>query len=476
MTVPMISYLLPMIAVGLTALLLMISTANRRSPSVALSICLSGILCALVLTFCSVVTHVRVTDLFVIDNYALLGMRLIFLATLVVLLFSFSYLKSKQEEVEEFYILLMISCLGALCMVASNHFISFFLGLEALSLPLYALIAYFHQRSNGLEAAIKYIVLTGVSSAFLLFGMVLIYAQLGNMRFDILAENWAPMWNSGRMILLLGLSFMMVAIFFKLNAVPFHMWAPDVYQGAPTPITAYLATVSKGAMMILFLRFFMQLHGNVVLEWQWVLSLVAVSSMLIGNWLAILQKNIKRLLAYSSIAHVGYMFVALLSGGELGGNAVLLYLTTYFSATLLAFGALILLENEQSESIFIKDVRGLFYARPALSSCLILAFLSLAGIPLTAGFMGKYWIFLAGVSQTKWVLLICLIMSSVIGLYAYLKVLISIFQIQESCVQWKKSSCIFVEFTLTALVLVTLMLGIAPNLITGIIQTAIGSL
>lgn len=472
MTVAMISYLLPMIAVGTTALLLMLSAAIRRCSCVAFSLCVLGILCALLLTFCSAVTHVFVSDLFVIDSYGLLGMRLILSATLTVVLFAFSYLKTKQEEAEEFYILLMISCLGALCMVVSNHFISFFLGLEILSVPLYALIAYFHQRSNGLEAAIKYIVLAGISAAFLLFGMALIYAQLGSMRFDIMAENWAPS-GEGRMISLLGVSFMMVGVFFKLSAVPFHMWAPDVYQGAPTPITAYLATVSKGAMIILFLRFFMQLHGNIVLEWQWLLSLIAILSMFVGNWLALLQKDVKRLLAYSSIAHVGYMLVALLTGNELGGSAVIFYLVSYFCATLLAFGALMLLESGENESVTIEDMHGLFYVRPALSGCLILAFLSLVGIPLTAGFMGKYWILLAGVSQGKWALLICLIISSAIGLYAYLRVIISLFQEQASGVQRQKSSCGFVEVMLGVLVLTTLMLGIMPNVVTDLIHAAV---
>ena len=476
MTIEMILYLLPMISVGATALLLMLSAAIRRCSIVAFSISLLGLLCSFIFTFFYEIPQARVTDLFVIDNYGIFGMRLILLATFVIVLFAFDYLKTKQEEVEEFYILLMISCLGALCMVVSNHFMSFFLGLEILTVPLYALIAYFHQRSNGLEAAIKYIVLAGVSAAFLLFGMVLIYAQLGNMRFDILADNWAPMWNSGRLILLLGLSFMMVGVFFKLSAVPFHMWAPDVYEGAPLPITAYLATVSKGAMMVLFLRFYTQLHGNTVFEWQWLLSAIAVLSMFAGNWLALLQKNIKRLLAYSSIAHVGYMLVALLSGNDLGASAVIFYLVTYFAATLLAFGALMLLESNQNESVTIEDVRGLFYVKPALSGCLILAFLSLVGIPLTAGFMGKYWILLAGVSQTKWPLLICLIVSSAIGLYAYLRVVISLFQDQAPRAEFLKAPCGVLKITLAALVVVTLMLGIMPNSITTMIQGAAISL
>lgn len=467
MTLDKLWYLSPILILGITVLLLMISASIRRSAIWSLFLTEFGLLAAVVTSFINLNLPVGVTDLLIVDEYGLLGERLILVATMVITYFSFEYIKPKNENSEEFYLLLLISTIGALVMVFSNHFFSLFLGLEILTIPLYALIAYFHERSKGVEAAIKYVILAGATSAFLLFGMALIYAELGTMRFDIMAERFAVVWSQGRSLALFGVALMSVGLFFKISAVPFHMWTPDVYEGAPLPATAFLATISKGATVILLVRFFINLHANTIEEWQLVLSVVAILSMFIGNLMALMQKNLKRLIAYSSIAHVGYMLVGVIAGTMLGADAILFYLLTYFIAVLLLFGSLIYLENIQRDFISIKSISGLFYEKPAVSFSITIAMLSLLGLPLTGGFMGKYWILLVGVGTTEWTLLVCLILSNAIGLYAYLKVIIALFEKQTLRVEavLPDSRKKVLAAVLFVLIFLTLALGTVPNYI-----------
>ncbi|MDA0712881.1 MAG: NADH-quinone oxidoreductase subunit N [bacterium] len=473
MTLDKLWYLSPVIILGITVLLLMLSASIKRSSTWPFVLTELGLFLALIASFIELKLPATATDLLIIDEYGLLGGRLILAAAMVITYFSFEYLKPKNENSEEFYLLLLISTFGAMVMVFSNHFFSFFLGIEVLTIPLYALIAYFHERSKGLEAAIKYLILAGSTSAFLLFGMVLIYAEHGTMRFDLVADRFSLIWSEGRSVLLFGLAFLSVGMFFKISAVPFHMWTPDVYEGAPLPVTAFLATVSKGATVILLVRFFINLHSNTIAEWQLVLSSVAILSMFVGNLMALMQKNIKRLIAYSSIAHIGYILVGVIAGTMLGAHAILFYLLTYFIAVLLMFGALIFLENKQSDFISINSVRGLFYERPAISLAIIIALLSLLGLPLTAGFMGKYWILLVGVSTTEWTLLVCIIISSSIGLYAYLKVILALFAKRATTGSYahyvsKKGFAV----VLTLLVFLTFALGVVPNYVLEAVRNA----
>ena len=234
-------------------------------------------------------------------------------------------------------------------LVASSHFISFFLGLEILSVALYALSAYLHTRSRALEAGIKYLILAGSSSAFLLFGMALIYAQLGTMDLFRLAASLPGAQNSP--LVLGGLAFIVTGIGFKLGVVPFHLWAPDVYEGAPAPVTAFLATVSKGAIFALLLRYFYTVPARSTSAPVFVLfAIIAIASMLIGNLLALFQNNVKRILAYSSIAHMGYLLVAFEASNTTASEAVAFYLVAYFITTIGAFGVVTVLSDEERDA------------------------------------------------------------------------------------------------------------------------------
>jgi NADH-quinone oxidoreductase subunit N len=355
-------------------------------------------------------------------------MGLLLAATLVVIALSYGYLQlhfEAHEEFEEFYLLVLLATFGGLVLVSARHFVSLFLGLELIGVSLYSLIGYLRIRRGPLEAALKYLLLSASASAFLLFGIALMYFQTGTMAFGrmggALGEEAPALWLAGFVLALVGLGF-------KLGLVPFHLWIPDVYQGAPAPITAYVATVSKGAVFALLLRFVSDVqalqHGALGV----LFGLLAAASMIAGNVLALLQHNVKRLLAYSSIAHLGYLLVALLAGGSLALEAVTFYLIAYFIMTLGAFGIVTILSRESRDADMLEDYRGLFWSRPWLAGTLTLMLLSLAGIPVTVGFVGKFYAITAGLDARLWFLVLLLVANSAIGVYYYLRLIVAMFE------------------------------------------------
>lgn len=411
--------LLPLIIVAGTSVLVMLATAVRRSHAFTLGLTLAGLAAAFGCTWqASSVAPRQATTLLIIDDYALFYFRLLIAAVFAVAILTYDYFRKRDLHREELYILLLVATLGAMVLVASSHFASFFLGLETLSISLYAMIAYLRM-SRPLEAGIKYLVLAGGSAAFLLFGMALVYADLGTMEFGRMAQLAQGIRNDT--LLVSGMALIITGIGFKLAVVPFHLWTPDVYEGAPAPVTAFIATVSKGAMFALLLRYFNLAGGIADRHIVVVFTIIAIASMIAGNVLALLQNNVKRILAYSSIAHMGYLLVAFLVGGQFAVEAVMFYLVAYFVTTLGAFGIISVMSGGNEEPEQIEDYRGLFWRRPALASVFTIMLLSLAGIPVTAGFIGKFYIVAAGASSAHWALIIVLVVSSVIGLFYYLR-------------------------------------------------------
>src|SRR5579864_9130923 len=410
MTATDVLALLPLVLVAAASVVVMVAAAVRRNHALALGITLAGLAAA----FCSVLfVHPRqVTALLSMDRYALFFMGLIVAASFAVALLAYAYLAQRKGNHEEFYILLLVATLGGMVLSASTHFTSFFLGLEILSVALYALIAYLHERPRPVEAGIKYLVLAAASAAFLLFGIALIYADLGTMDFARIAQLLATQADLSPTLLLPGVALIVTGIGFKLALVPFHMWTPDVYEGAPAPVTAFVATVSKGAMFALLLRYFNRSgfsHGlaPVVL----VFSIIAIASMFAGNLLALLQNNVKRILAYSSIAHMGYLLVAFQVGGPMGASAVIFYLVAYFATTLGAFGIVTVLSGKNGEADTLEDYEGLAWRRPWIAALFTAMLLSLAGIPLTAGFVGKFYVLAAGAGSGLWWLLVIMVVN-----------------------------------------------------------------
>ncbi len=431
MTRPILTASLPLLLLAVTSIIVMVAIAIKRNQRAAAGISLAGLAASFVALWpASTVAPMQVTSLLIVDRYALVYMGLVLAASAAVILLSFPYLEGRSEHTEEFYLLLLLATVGSMVLASAGHMASLFLGLELLSISLYALIAYPRTEAFPLEAGIKYLILAASSSAFLLFGLALIYVARGSMQFDQMpafSEN-----PSGDFTYLAGIILVLTGIGFKLAVVPFHLWTPDVYQGAPLPATAFVATVSKAGVFAFLLRWLRVGAGagaaNPLLL---VLAIIAVASMLIGNLLALRQTNIKRLLAYSSIAHMGYFLVAAIAGASLGPAAATYYLAAYVVTILGAFGCLLALSGSTREAETFDDLRGLFWRRPVLASVFTGMILSLAGIPLTAGFLGKFYVIAAGASAATWTLVIVLIVSSTIGLVYYLRVIVAMFTESE---------------------------------------------
>jgi NADH-quinone oxidoreductase subunit N len=464
--------LMPAIIVLTTSLLVILQTVVKRNQSAAMVLTVGGLVGSLVSLDRSAELVPYVVDpLLILDGYGLFFAGLILVSALVTSLLGFSYLKRQQENGEEFYIVLLLSVLGALALVFSDHFISLFLGLELMTVSLYVMIAYLRDSKICLEAGVKYLILAAASSAFLLFGLALLYADLGTMKF---AEVMAASADSRQVFLLIGVALFLVGAGFKLALVPFHMWTPDVYEGAPAPVTGFIATVSKAAVFALLLRYFFATGAHSQVALLSVLSIIEAASMLIGNILALLQRNVKRLLAYSSIAHLGYILVALIAGGGLALEAVAYYLVAYSVTILAAFGIISALSSQEGEPGDIEDYRGLFWSRPWIAMAFTAVLLSLGGIPLTAGFVGKFMAILAGADASLWTLLVILAITSLIGIYYYLRIVTAMYRRSETESKVARIELSFTgQLVLTALVFFVIYFGVYPSHLMTIISNTV---
>lgn len=461
--------LLPFIVLASAAVVVILLIAFRQSHTV---IQVTGFLMMCMVVFA--MWYVRDTlprtimPLFIVDGLGALFTGLIVLCVLVVGLFSFIYFEEREENPKEYYILIFLSTLGAATLTISQHFISFFIGLEILSVSLYALIAYLRTRNNAVEAGLKYLVLAALTSAFLVFGMALVYMDTGSMEFATIAVRLRASDHSP-ILFFTGIGLMLVAIGFKLALVPFHLWAADVYQGAPAPVTSFIATVSKIGVFAVLVRFAQAMHLQNYSFAVLIFSAIAIISMIAGNILALQQQNIKRLLAYSSIAHFGYLLVAFLPGNDAGIEAGIFYLFAYSVTILAAFGIITLLSTRQKDAEQLDVYRGLFWRSPLLATVFTLALLSLAGIPLTAGFIGKFYVLSTGVQEHLWFPVIVLVLTSVIGLYYYLRIISTLFA--ESAVAVPKEKTLHPFFyaatyaSLIALAFILVGVGIFPSVI-----------
>lgn len=408
-----------------------------------------------------------VPALFTVDGLGVFFMGLVLVASFAVAHLAFDYFRKFDDNREEFFVLLLLGALGGATLAVSSHFMSFFLGLELLSVPLYAMVSYTFKRDESLEAGFKYLILAAAASAFLLFGMALVYTETRAMDIEALALNLEQLRAFFNPVLVhFGLALMLVGVGFKLSLAPFHWWTPDIYQGAPAPVSAFLATVSKAAVVAVTLRFALELDLAAFPAFYNAILCVVVLSILVGNLLALSQKNIKRLLAYSSIAHLGYLMIAFLVGGTLGLEAAALYIAAYTLTSLGAFGVLSALSTSEHETETLDDIRGLYFHRPVLSVILVIMMLSLAGIPLTAGFMGKFYVVAAGARDIGAFALplLVLVAGSAIGLYYYLRVVWTLFQKEPESVAHGRAR--LSEFALFALVFVSVLLlfiGIYPT-------------
>jgi len=470
MTYPSLLALAPLLILATTVVVAMLLVAVKRRHRLTAAATLVGLALALgslLLLRSSFPAPQAATPLLIIDAFARFYMGIILVAALGTAALAYTYLGSSEGQHEELYLLLLLATLGGLVLTASRHFAAFFLGLELLSMPMYGMAAYLVKERHSLEAGLKYLVLSAVASAFILFGMALVYSQSATMVFS---EIGASAVNTGaaRTLLILGVGLILIGIAFKVSLAPFHLWTPDVYQGAPAPVVAFLATASKVAVFALLLRYFVQARVSEYGALVDVLTVLAVLSIAIGNVVALRQNNLKRLLAYSAIAHFGYVLVALVASGPLATEAVGVYLLTYSITSLAAFGVITLVSSPHTthEAEEVADYRGLFWTRPGLAFILTLALLSLAGVPLTAGFLGKFYVLGAGVDRRQWLLVAAIVIGSAIGLYYYLRAMIQLYLPAEPGVApsreiaWPRGSG---AGALAVLLLLMLALGIYPT-------------
>jgi NADH-quinone oxidoreductase subunit N len=463
--------LIPFIIMAAVPVLLMIAVAIQRHHAAALFITIAGLAASFISIFYIYNSGLpSESPLLIIDKFGLFFTGLFILATIAIAVLSYNYLKERNYRKEEFYMLLVLALLGSSVLAVSKHFVSLFLGLEVLSVSLYSLIAYFREDERAIEAGLKYLVLAAASSAFLLFGMALIYFEAGSMDFMVMAERLAEIKLSP--LFYTGLGIMVIGVGFKLAVVPFHIWTPDVYQGASSPVTAFIASVSKGGMFAVLFRFFLEIDAYELNTALVIFTVIAVASMIAGNLLALLQDNVKRILAYSSISHLGYMLVAFIAGGNFGVEAVTFYLTAYFITIISAFAIITVLSGPFSEAEEISDYRGLFWRRPWISVFFTLVLLSLAGIPLTAGFIGKFYVAAAGVNESLWLLVFSLVINSAIGIFYYLRIVTAFYSTETSETFIQKLSLSGVS-VIVVLSIGLLWLGVYPSGVMRLIEAMV---
>ena len=465
---------LPLLLSSALAVLVMIAIAVHRCHSTVATVTLAGLLVTFASLFCAQAAGPQTLGmLFVVDNHALFYSGLILLAAMACTLLMRSYFAAATINREEAYLLLTLSVAGALLLVSSRHLASFFVALELMSIPLYGLTGYLFRQRRSLESATKYLVLSAAATAFLLFGMALLYAQSGRLDFAGVAALPGSGGAFGDWLTQAALVLLFAGIAFKLSLAPFHAWTADVYEGAPAPVGAFLATVSKIALVAVLLRLFAGVGaaggaGAATPAWpelMAVLAVIAGASILVGNLLALRQDNLKRLLAYSSIAHFGYLLIVLIVAGELMAEAVGMYLVTYCATTLVAFGVLSALSSAGADrdTETLHGLRALASRSPALALALSLALLSLAGIPLTAGFIGKFYVLAAGADAGRWDLLLLVVLGSAIGLWYYLRVVAALYARPEPGVPVTPVRVGAAGFAIAGALAVVLVIGLWPQ-------------
>lgn len=481
LTTQHLTALLPLLVTGATAVAVMLAIAWKRNHSQTFLLSVVGLNLALLSIIPALnVAPLEVTQLLRIDRFACYYSAVIIAATLACLTLTHAYLggqsgKGYPGNREELYLLMLLACAGGIVLVSAQHLAGLFIGLELLSVPTYGLIAYAFFNRRSLEAGIKYMVLSAAGSAFLLFGMALLYAESGSLSFAGIGASLAAGAAQGHLVQI-GVGMMLVGLAFKLSLVPFHLWTPDVYEGAPAPVSAFLATASKVAVFAVLLRLY-QLSPAFADGWLGhLLSALAVASILFGNLLALLQSNLKRLLGYSSIAHFGYLLIALIASKGIATEAIGVYLFTYVLTSLGAFGVVTLMstpfQGRDCDALF--EYRGLFWRRPYLTAVLATMMLSLAGIPLTAGFIGKFYVIAAGVESQQWLLLGTLILGSAIAVFYYLRVMVTLFLVEpnlqrrDAPLNWAQRAGGIMLLVVAGL---TVLLGVYPQPLLAVVQS-----
>ena len=457
-----LNLVLPEIFISLSIMfLLVLGVFKNDSSKITFNISLLVLLITAIITLNETFSINRVTlfnNSVVIDYMSSLMKIITLLGAFLVLVISSNYLKTFKIYKIEYPVLILSSVLGMMVMISSNDLMVFYMGLELQSLALYVLATFNRDQLKSSEAGLKYFVLSALSSGLLLYGCSLIYGFSGSTNFNVISNQL----NSNEYVLTFGIVFILVGLAFKISAVPFHMWAPDVYEGSPTSVTLFFTMVPKIAALTVFIRFLYVPFLNLIDQWQMIIVFLSIASMLFGAVAAIGQTNIKRLIAYSSIGHIGYTLAGLATGSNEGIQSSIIYISIYVIMNLALFSCLLMLKRNNQYYEDIDDLSGLSKNHPLLSLSLLVILFSLAGIPPLAGFFAKFYIFKAVIEQSMYFLAIVGLLSTVIAAFYYLRI-IKIIYFDKEKEKYDEDHSLWLKFSLTFSTILILLYFIFPS-------------
>ena len=457
-----LNLVLPEIFISLSIMfLLVLGVFKKNSSKIIFNVSLLALLITAIITFNETSNIDRVTlfnNSVVIDYMSSLMKIITLLGAFLVLVISPTYLKTFMIYKIEYPVLILSSVLGMMVMISSNDLIVFYMGLELQSLALYVLATFNRDQIKSSEAGLKYFVLSALSSGLLLYGCSLIYGFSGSTNFNVISNQL----NTDEYVLTFGIVFILVGLAFKISAVPFHMWAPDVYEGSPTSVTLFFTMVPKIAALTVFVRFLYVPFLNLIDQWQMIIVFLSIASMLFGAIAAIGQTNIKRLVAYSSIGHIGYTLAGLATGSNEGIQSSIIYISIYVIMNLALFSCLLMLKRNDQYYEEIDDLSGLSKNHPLLSFSFLIILFSLAGIPPLAGFFAKFYVFKAVIEQSMYFLAIVGLLSTVVAAFYYLRI-IKIIYFDKEKEKYDQDHSLWLKFSLTFSTILILLYFIFPS-------------
>jgi len=460
----MLQPLIPELIILCTALLVLLLDLVIKEKNFLGHLSLFGVIITLLFALSPTTTFGSFfSSMLIIDRFVIFFDLLFLLAASITILLSIHYLSIEENVHGEYYTLLLLATLGMMLMVKAADLVIVFLGIETLSLSIYILAGYLRSEAKSNESAMKYFLLGAFSTAFLLYGIALIYGVTGSTNLSVIAAAIRETSLLQNPLLLVAMGLILIGFGFKVSMVPFHMWTPDVYEGAPTSITAFMAVGVKAAAFSSFLRVFLSSFPELRPTWTELLWVLAVLTMTVGNVIAISQDNIKRMLAYSSIAHAGYLLVGMIAGGELGISSMLYYLLAYTLMNLGAFGIVIAFGTKTDENVLIKDYAGMGFKYPVLAFCMSVFMFSLAGIPPLAGFVGKFYIFSSAIKAGYLWLTIIGVLNSLISVYYYLRITVLMYmrEPEKEVILSLSNPALWAALIVTTFF--TIQMGVFPN-------------
>ena len=456
--------LAPVLVLSIFAMLILVLDLwGGRNKSLLVFTSLVGLLMTAISAFAKYpIPAYSFNDSYIVDHLSLFFICIFTISSALAILLSVEYNEREGIRAGEYYALILFCTVGMILLASSTDMIMIFLGIEIVSICLYVLAGIRRNDHRSNEAALKYFLLGAFATGFLLYGMTLVYGSTGSTNLFKIAEFVKNPSAQSNPLLMMGLVLLVIGFGFKVASVPFHMWAPDVYQGAPTPVTAFMAVGPKAAAFAAFFRVFADTFPEMSSSWEMLLSIIAILSMFVGNLGAIMQTNIKRMLAFSSISHAGYILMAVIAKNSLGSSSLLFYMLSYAFMTFGVFGIVIILGRKGEENLEIKNYSGLAYKHPVIALSMTIFLLSLGGLPPFAGFVAKFYLFSAAIQEGLLTLVIIAVLNSAISFYYYLKVVVFMYM-KEPEAEFKISLTPITLFVVFIGVVGTINLGIFPN-------------